>query len=190
MSRFFPYRPWPLGCCPEPTIVPDLHPFTISAIRAEIVVTFRIRGLIPCSSSRKFALSRRQVIILSAIDKKAGTWLKKPFFGFPRTLVGLSINIYLSFQNVKYRGCSHLTSIFRRGGRITFTRALPSDTPRVLVFAANPARPPVVKMVVFGAVFRKSPHLRPAATASQKGHAKFLPVKFSSGVEISFSPPP
>ena len=60
---------------------------------------------------------------------------------------------------------------------MAFPRCLPTDFPMVLVFAAKLMRPSPIKTVVAGAVFIRSPRLRPAATDTVKDHADSLSVK-------------
>ena len=67
-----------------------------------------------------------------------------------------------------------LQTFFVRKEKLVAPQGLPSYTPRVLVFAADPMRPSSTETNVFGAEFSRSPQLRPAANPTLKDHAVSL----------------
>ena len=117
---------------------------------ADIVVTFRLWGLIPCGFSRKFALSRRTVIILLAIDQKSGAWAKNPFWVSKNTGWHIQKSLFVFPEcDIKRAYPSSIHFSLEKAKSLS-PHGLPSDTPRVLVFAANPVSPSVDKINVSG----------------------------------------
>ena len=146
----------------------------IPRISTAIVVTCRLWGLIP-RSPWKYARDNRTDINLIAQDQNAWDWLKNPSsdsktYGRPIQNLGGSPPRFLETAG------NHQRAIFVRKKEIDIPQGLPSDSPPVvLVFAANPTRPSVIKTVVAGAVRSMSAHLIPA-TSTLKDHSDILSV--------------
>ena len=109
---------------------------------------------------------------------KSGDWLKKPLAASKNK--GWPVQRPLSrFPECCIKRLYPPSIHFSFGkGEFLAPQGLPSDTPRVLVCAANPMRPSVTKTNVFGSVFSRSPHLRPSTTPSLKDRAGIPPRHF------------